>query len=328
MTDNKITVYVGDVTEYLSQQARLHDETAKLVTRDNFQDLVPGTYYTSIGDLDGLDQFAKVLRQAHKIVYVDPGSWSDARQGRSQMKIWTEDYLTVFACDNEKIVQGLEKKQQEFVGAWDLVDHRRGDYPQIWIAGCSISHGVEVKDHERYGHLLSEKLGMPASFLTRSGSSILWAADQILRSDLRCDDVIFWGLTGTARLSYWNDIERKVSFCTNYANHKHFLEKLIKKEFLVSDHLIYQAINSIYQVVNVCDKLGVKLILSSLLLGTEAFLKDLPNFILMAGINGRDLDNMFFDIGSDGIHPGPKSHQYYADRMLERYHKLYNGEAT
>lgn len=313
MSSDIITVFVGDITPDLSSRAVDHDSGAKLITNDNYRDLGPGTYYTSIGDLGNLNQFSTVLLQADVIIYSPPSTWSS-----SVMKYWTEDYLEVFSCMNHKTVVGFDGPSPVLAEMSELVDCRRSDDRQIWIAGCSISHGVGVMPEERWGVLVAQELSIPVSFLTQDSSSLVWAADQILRSDVRSGDLIFWGLTSIHRFSFWNHVTQQVRHCTpqGWEQEKTFLSSFIKENFLASDTLIYEAINAVYRVSNFCDKIGAVLIIGTVLRGLEQALRDWPNFVAMAGMHGRNADDMFIDIGSDQKHPGRLSHRHYAETML------------
>jgi hypothetical protein len=326
---NKIIIYVGDVTAYLCNQVKLEQESATLITSKNFQNLRPGVYYTSIGDLDNLCQFSEILRQAHEIHYRPPDTWSDSNFLSNPMKKWTEDYLSLFACHKDKIMTGYNVHVPDIKGMTELADHRVDKNKQIWISGCSISNGAGISQDQRYGHLISKKLNLKVSFLTRDSSSISWAADQILRSDIRSGDLVFWGITGINRLATWDEVGKKVLYWTANSKisafHKKNFQNYFIKKFLFSDHTLYQSINSISQVINFCEKINVQLIMASLIRGIEPFLKNMENFIPLAGEFGRDLNNMYVDLGDDNKHPGPKSHQYYADKMLERYYQI-NGE--
>jgi hypothetical protein len=195
-----ITIYLGDVSDYLRQQAIESDPSAQLITVENYKNLNPGTYFTSLGDLSNLTMLGKVLQQAGSIVYSPPpGVWSDCFFGKSQMQTWTEDYLDVFKfrCN----VQNYKAREPEFDQLLTLADTRKTDSSQLWIAGCSITHGEGVSENTRYGQLLAERLNTKVSFLTRPGSSIAWAADQILRSDIRPGDTVVWGITSHTRLT-------------------------------------------------------------------------------------------------------------------------------
>ena len=104
-----ITVYVGDVDDYLATLCTSVDTKSKLITQENCTNLEAGTYYTSIADVGSLSNFAAVLRQANKIVYSPPKNWSDQRKGQSKMQQWCEDYLNVFR---------LTCKVENFISTW------------------------------------------------------------------------------------------------------------------------------------------------------------------------------------------------------------------
>ena len=316
---------MGDIDDSLSLYATSLDKSAQLITSKNFRNLSSGTYYTSLGDLTNLNEFADVLRQADEIIYCPSKSWSDGRLSQSNMKQWTEDYLKIFSCDRNKKVVGFSVQCDDLAAMTHLVDQRKTQHQQIWIAGCSISHGIGVDLKQRYGHLISQELGLEASFLTKSGSSVAWAADQLMRSDIRPGDMIFWGLTSINRFTYWNESEKQIVQCpaSHWDNQKSYLGNFIKKNFLASDILIGQSVNAVMQVVNYCDKIGARLVLATLMAGMEQYIKHIPNFLLLAGMYGRDPDNMFLDTGNDGVHPGIESHQHYADQMLKKYNQLY-----
>lgn len=309
-----ITIYLGDTGCYLRQQTCSIDNHAKLITQDNLHDLQSGTYYTSIGDLGSLENLGTVLQQANKIVYAPPAHWSDEARGVSQMRHWTEDYLNVFSCRCE--VENYWPKK-EFNQILHLADQRKTSASQLWIAGCSISHGSGVCSNTRYGQLLANRLNLQTSFLTQPGSSISWAADQILRSDIRPNDVVVWGLTHRARLSKFD--QDNWSYITiNWPKLDTFTA-----EYLASDHVVYQAITSVFQVVHFCQKVRATLVVASLLdHGLISYLQNLPGHVMLGGLWGRDSENLFADIGSDGQHPGSKTHAFYAEQIYQKIQEL------
>lgn len=319
MLQHHVTVYVGDVTEYLSLLAHRHVD-AKHITSCNRQNLKPGVYYTSIGDLDSLVHFGEILQQADEIVYAPPDCWSDS----GQMKRWTEDYLQVFACDPDKTIKGFVLETDcLFLVCQKNVSPRATEGQQIWIAGCSVSHGLGVQPHQRYGHIIGERFNLPVSYLTEPGASILWAADQILRSDIRPGDKIFWGLTEVHRLTYWDTESNTVRYSAlvTWDRHKRSLSPIIKQNFFVSDHVIYQSVLAVRQVVNFCNKLGIEIVIATVMAGMESYLRDLKNFIPLALVPVEP--GCWLDLGNDNEHPGPKSHEFYADNMINKYLKLY-----
>jgi hypothetical protein len=312
-----ITVYVGDVGEYLSILCHAVDPGAKLITDKNFANLAPGTYYTSIADLSTLLNFSSVLRQANKIVYAPPDKWSDQHKKTSKMQHWTEDYLNVFRFKCQ--VENFEPKVQINKDAvLHLVDQRKTQKKQLWVAGCSISHGIGVTEQTRYGQVLANQLNIAASFLTCSGSSIVWAADQILRSDIRSGDIVVWGVTSWSRTPFFIDNALSHVMANSLEKHsKH--HNLVNADTLASDHLFYKSLISIFQVITFCQKINAKLVIASLLDDCVCeYLKDQPNFIMLYKLWGRNWDKLFIDMGSDGTHPGYITHQFYADQIYQK----------
>ena len=313
MSETLITVYVGDTTDYLATVAKLSDSTAKLITSSNYKQLVPGTYYVSIGDLNTLVELGAVFRQADVIIYAAPTKWS-----HQKLKLWTEDYLTVFADK----VQGFEfPYAQDKDTILNLVTSRQGDQPQLWVAGCSISYGLGIDDQQRYGQLLANTLSLPVSFLARTGASIAWAADQILRSDIRPGDTVVWGLTSVERFTYFkNNQLAHVNIGYYEANPKFRYQ--VDISFLDSQQLIYQAVTEIHKVINFCEKLGVKLILAQLFgRGLEKYMHGNFYYIMLADQFGRDPNNNDWDKGTDNRHPGVNMHQWYHDQIIKRFYE-------
>lgn len=315
-----ITIYLGDITDYLRQQAVMSDSDAQLITEGNYKNLESGTYFTSLGDLTNLAMLGNVLQQADRIVYSPPpDKWSDSLFGKSQMQTWTEDYLNIFRfrC---KVENYTNVREPEFDQILTLADTRKTDSSQLWIAGCSISKGDGVDTRTRYGQLLADRLNTSASFLTRSGSSIAWAADQILRSDIRPGDLVIWGITSHTRLTKFEMNEIRC-FNLTYKVSRPLPSSIV--EYLVSDQVLYHSVISVHQVINFCTKINAKLILANLQdQSVINYIQDFPNLIMLNGIWGRDSSDIFIDIGSDLAHPGIKTHAFYADQIYQKIQTL------
>lgn len=309
-----ITVYLGDVGSYLHLLAKTEDSNAQLLTEYTINDILPGVYYTSLGDLRNSANLSTVLMQASKIVYAPPSAWSDESKGVSQMKQQTEDYLNVFKFRCQVVNQSSPPK---FDNILTLVDTRKTQDSQLWIAGCSISHGKGVDSKERYGQLLADRLRKPVSFLTSVGSSIPWAADQIQRSDIKKNDIVVWGLTSYARLykfekNYFKPLTPNLSNIDQYTT-----------DFLLGDHVLYQAVTSVCQVINFCQNTQATLIIASVLDDTVVnYIQNFPNLVMLYKLWGRDNNNRFIDFGSDGMHPGVNTHKFYADQIYQRISNL------
>ena len=315
-----ITVLVGGTEEYLSRRAKNLDPNAILITDNNFENLKPGTYYTSLGDVKSLSNFSAILDQADKIIYYPPIEWTGKH--KNQTKEWTEFYLLYFK--DKKEISGIDHlliPHTDITDMLNLVDKRKTPDKQIWISGCSISHGVGVDSTQRYGQIIANKLDLPVSFLTEPGSSLEWASDQLIRSDIQPGDIVIWGLTSIDRFVYYLDQIHHIH--PTYYNFNPDFKKQFSLDLLDSDHSLYKAITSIYRVINFCDKLNVKLVMAGLLINHEKIDKfsSVPYYTQLHGLFGHEFRKTFIDVGSDGSHPGPLMHQWYADQILKILNK-------
>lgn len=212
---------------------------------------------------------------------------------------------------------------------------------KLWVAGCSIAHGVGVSLNQRWGELLGARLGLPTQFLTARGSSIEWAADQILQANIQQDDIVCWGLT-TPNRSLWYDDHGQAQHILNvtYQNYPSF-QDIVDQRHLVDLNLAYKAVNYVKQVQNYLNKIGCNYAIGYVLPGLDDHKQILINNLINSSnffiaynhdsttrkINAEEFLSAtapkhisFLDLGSDGMHPGPKQHQLYAEQfynMLE-----------
>lgn len=306
-----ITIFVGDIRKYLCIEAQKLDPLASRINESNYKNLNAGTYYTGLGDFKDLKSFINALNQADTLIYCPPGKWS-----HEQCQLWAEFYLLYFR-DKKKVI-GLEKILKRDIN-FKPVDQRKTELPQLWIVGCSISHGVGVELDQRYGELLSKKLNMDVSFLTASGSSIEWAADQILQSDIRANDIVVWGLTSFGRFVYYtNDSPAHVN--VSYYDYNQSFYNIVNPDLLDSDFIMYKALTHIHQVINYCNKIKCKLLIAGLLIDSTDiyYTKEIPNYTQLYGFFGQDEDHTYIDLGNDDAHPGPLTHYWYAEQIANK----------
>jgi len=327
---DKLTVFVGDIDDELATSAKLHDSAAYLVDFANYNKQHTGTCYTSIADLPGLVEFSAILRQASTIIYVQPEKWNNNETNKYSSKYWTEYYLNVFSLDKTKEVinfsESIKYQPTNLSIMLNLLDSRKDELSQIlWVAGCSVTYGVGVTTEQRYGNLLAKQLNLPLRTLGRESSSISYAADQILRSDIKQGDTVVWGITNQLRITYYDPANLELTHITtsNYIKDR-ALDKIIKLDFLDNPTLIYSAVIAIYQVINFCQKIGAKLLLAGLLVEPKlaAYFINLPEYIHLYNFYGVTSSTLFLDTGSDNIHPGPLTHQWYADKILNKLKEL------
>jgi hypothetical protein len=337
----RLTIFLGDVFEDVGIKAKLHDPSAWLLHRDNLHHLEQlsqdstNTVYTSLGDLPkDLATTYNILKQADVIFYTPPLTiWSDKKT--LDIKDPTDsihgltEVLLLLLPKTVKVI-GLDPFTPAQIDPIKLVDTRKTSDKQMWSVGCSITHGIGVEAHERYGSLLAEQLKLPCSYLSRSGSSIGWAADQILRSDLRSGDLVVWGITGWPRITHVHEHQLlKGVTIACYKTHPEY-QKIVSMDTLWSDQTFYHQFYSIQQVINCCKKNNVTLLLVGLLNSNYSllgYLKSQTNFVqIHYNLEYKDsrLSETYIDIGTDNQHPGSKQHLEYKNTILNfiQEHKL------
>ena len=330
-----LTIFFGDVTENLGTQAKAFDSNAVFVNYDNYKDfindttIVSKTIYTSLGDLPkNLEAVYQLLDQADQIYYIDEEKWSDHQildlydVPRSMQGL--SEYILFYFYSQKNNVHGLNLEKYLRPNYTALVDTRKTQDKQLWISGCSIADGKGVDPEQRYGHIIGQELHLPVSFLTCGGASLEWAADQILRSDIREDDIVILGLTGEHRFPLWCTEQkvRHVHPLYKQFHHERFLPLPTKTIdlLLTDDTRFYQYHIHIEQIVNFCRKIKAKLILLGLIVSesTRISLYNTKEFI-----DYRNLSNIsgFVDLGTDNVHPGPLQHKLYAEFCLDHLKK-------
>jgi hypothetical protein len=230
------------------------------------------------------------------------------------------EILLIMAASRTK-VSGL--KIESVAQSVPLVDQRKTDHAQLWVAGCSISHGIGVEPDQRFGALLSKDLDMPCSFLTRPGSAIDWAGDQICRSDIRSGDTVIFALTSGCRLTYVHNGKLLNGITANtYKLHSEY-KKIISPFHLLTENTFYQQVLAIDRCINFCHKINAKLLLIGLLISQSPnllrYVSQKNNFFLYPYqfSHPDQFIIKFEDLGSDQQHPGWQQHSLYRDFIIK-----------
>jgi hypothetical protein len=332
---HKLTIFFGDIDQSLANTAKQFDESAWLLDHSNYKKFVANAQnqytvvYTSLGELPkDLGIVYLILSQADTVVYCPPAVWSDNKvlnfeDPGNSMQGLTEIILSMLP-DSIKV----ENLKPAIPVAIPLVDTRKCDHAQLWNVGCSISHGAGVDLSQRYGQLLADELNMQCSFLTRDGSAIDWAADQILRSDINEKDIVVWGITSPERLTYiHNNQLLKGVTVTAYDNYPEY-KKIINPSNLYSQNTIYRHFYAIQQVINYCKKIKAHLIFVDLLAGHHSIQRIIRSYKNCAIIDYKYrfekncINTKFIDLGTDHIHPGYAQHNRYKEIILKKLKQL------
>jgi hypothetical protein len=320
---NQYTLFVGDVGKYLAVEAKKFANDVTLVSKKNLEKFLQHPTrcgYTSLADIGSAESLRKICYSAHRIVYVPPDTWANESYGQrtEQLLYYIQQSVTYYG----PVLTLNPPAELNFLQSGASIDPRVGQDSQIWVVGCSVSHGVGVETHETYAHVLQHTFNRPVTKLTCPGSSIAWAGDQICRADIKKDDLIFWGITSWDRLTYAYDKIYHVharnipQFDTPESLNTHrFIDDLESANTTYMDYL------SILRACNFSEKLGAKLIMLGLL-------PDWKNYhIVINRYNFKQLvgpfTNAFIDLGTDNLHPGPKQHQQFAQEFVKFYKEIY-----
>lgn len=299
---------VGDTPEYLAKYSQSLDENSYLVNSENWNKEHSGTVYTSLGDV-GKNILVSLIDQAEKVIYYPPAQWTSESTQQETEKVLFElsPYVPI---ENSELMKDYSHT------AFLPVDSRKTDKPQLWCAGCSFTFGSGLKAEERWATLVSEELDIDHSLLARPGSSVSWSADQILRSDIRKDDIVVWGITTSNRFPWYSD---KATTHVNIRawSRSEELKNLINIDYFDSSHHTLNTKRLLLQVENFCEKVGAKLLLVN-------FLSDV-DFLFLRKCQVLDLkkaeDESYPDMADDE-HPGPKTNQIFAQKISKVLTKL------
>lgn len=294
------TLFVGDTTTALSDAALAYDKSAiSIINTPLTNDVV--TAYISLGD-HNIHEFVRYLKTAKNLVYVHISS--------ADLKTRTLFWLTYMA--HFKPVRNLPKLETASVEK--VVDSRKTILPQLWAVGCSFTSSLGVSNNERWAELLGEKLKLKTSILAEPGTSIRWAAGQILRADIKGGDTVVWGLTGVARFPFYTSKETESVTCQNFKSS--VASTVVSEKVFLTEHLAYSALFDIQAVIHYAKSLNFNLVITQFPLNTDVnesiiltYLSTVPNFIHCY----TDITDKFVDYGFDNAHPGPMQHKQYAD---------------
>jgi len=302
-----ITLFVGDNQKYLSKVARQHSSDAFLLDKSNYKEFLRSdgelTVYTSHCDLpkitDNKVVIYEVMLKADIIYYEPPQKWSDSSDEFSltNTKYLTEYFLHLVEQKKHNVKNlNIDTNKDLYL---KLLDKRKTDKSVIFCAGCSITYGTAIDKDQSFPHLVSDILKRDLVDLSFPGSSIEFASDQLLRSDIKKDDIVIWGLTQELRFTIWDSKQRKVNFgdwtkeITNESN-------------------MYRSTVSVYKVINFCKKIGAKLILLPLICSENLrlILRNEKEYCQLP------YKTQFIDYGNDNIHPGKKQHKEWSEICL------------
>jgi len=277
--------------------------TSSLLSDDNFNLIkkTDGDFYAFSSSLR-VSNLIEAINLSDNVIYYNP-------------KYLTDDKIDGAIRLSDKLVDN-SYDPADLLLSYQL---RENDDRILWVAGCSYAAGFSLIDQSSsYANILSNKLNLELKCLSIPGTSIAWAGDQILRSDIRSNDIVIWGITGVERYMFYHD---KMIFHVCDATLPPLLEgplaqypKSFLEKKLVDEDNIVHGIKSIFQVINFCKKIGAKLILFPHYdLSTEYNRKILT--IYLKNIYNTVVPSEIIDHVGENLHPGPNTHKNWANEL-------------
>jgi len=332
-------LFVGDLHQSLSKAVKKYDRSTLLLKGWNVDAFLKaptptGTAYVSMQDI-GIDRFWKVCNKADKIYYRPSKAWLDSNYN-SVGKKQTEAILA--GLSQHIPVDGIEQilGQKSYFSDDFLKSHRRTDLAQLWFCGCSITYGRGVFKDQTFKEIIAQKLRLQYTDLSHPGSSITWQSDQICRSDLKTNDIVFWGLTSQHRLAVFDPayVRQNIGFAQGADDVEsaviHLYSRIYEREpklkskfpndLLDNLTLTYHNILAVRRAYNFCQKIGAQLVILGLMYDVDNIYL---NYNVPAFRQSMVWPKEYPDLGTDETHPGPKSHQMFANEFLDFYSKLY-----
>lgn len=287
-------------------------DSSTLVNRHNIDKIINNSEFidchTSIEDLF-CENISVACNNANAIILVDIDK---------DVKITNNNCFAYGRLFNELLRHKSKIKNFTWNKHFDYLQNiRTNAAPVLWTVGCSVTAGVGVEHNDRWGTLLSKYLDLPEITLSKGGASMYWAADQILRSDVRESDVVVWGLTNVPRIEFAESWNFESTTITDYFS-KDKGHQYWNLDYFESETQVLFALRNILQVINFCQKAKATLYLANVfdVAWISVMLKDFKNFIDLTydlTVVGNTIK--FIDLGSDNEHPGPKQHQQYAEKL-------------
>lgn len=284
------------------------------------------SYYTSLEDLGiKIGQWHQVLDYVDSIILVDLDLSFPTKIDDEDIHLYINFFKTLKAR--------YYNKTKNFAWVNELPNMfaktnatRKDDNPCMWAAGCSITYGSAIDANDSFVNIVANNVGLDVALLAWPGATIINQCDQLLRSDIRKDDLVILGITNYARVDYAENFDWKsyTIFDITLDNQK---LKYWNIDYFESYTQSYGCIKGIQQVINFCQKVGAKLVLINLFdqAWSSLVFGELPYYIDATSDLNADGSPMYIDVGSDNVHPGPKQHKEYANKILNLIKENYHG---
>jgi len=186
----------------------------------------------------------------------------------------------------------------------------RPDGPVLWVFGCSHGHGVGLKEHEEtFGQIVANSMQLPLMKITKPGSSLNWSFRHLINANIRPGDRVIWQITTTGRLSL-NDGKKVTEVLLAHTKNRSLLDVNNDDQLFFNQICLLNA--------GICYLRGIHS--QFLFLDIVDRRHDLREYILEYAKHPEYCykPNIYIDLGTDGLHAGPLSHNAIALSLLSR----------
>lgn len=210
--------------------------------------------------------------------------------------------------DIEKIFLGLEPSPTEPIPVHTV---NKND---IVFLGCSHTEGIGVSRDARYSAIVSNHFSANEKNLALSGTGVAWASALFHRIEFTPGQTVILQASYPTRFSTLDNNYQIGKMLLNNTNNRDLVngmtdDILLYQSYSLISNMIYSAriqkLNfKCFMMHNVDNILTARLFL---------LLKQFNEFFHLEGFD----QNPFYDLGTDNLHPGPKTHQYIADELIK-----------
>ena len=136
-----------------------------------------------------------------------------------------------------------------------------------------------------------------------------------------------FGIVPDGRFTFYHD-DKVLNLSPGYYTQNPLFDKIFPLPLLDTDHVnYYQPLTALHQVISICNKVGAQLLIAGLSSTLIDHCIQFPNYISLChycfGMDSYiNRKNDFLDVGTDHIHPGPLTHQFYAKNIIAKIQQL------
>jgi len=281
---------IGDGSEKNHQLAcEYFGESVYLLDNLTYENLDSNlSYFTSLKDLD-LDKLLYVIEITNRLEFGIFEYFADHVENRIVNSIMYEK----------------NKNYKNLLG-----DTIKIEPDEIVFIGCSHTEGIGVENDQRFGHLVSQELGLKERNFAIGGTGIWQMHDTFFRCNFHKNQKVVLQLTDPYRFNYFQSQSIKHDSFKNINDKKLILtyndQILAYQEYSLISAIISASKN--YNIDLVCFRMSNQLPIEY----TES------DYLISSNTNSFILGK-WLDVGNDKIHAGPLTHKKISSIITKKF---------